>query len=113
MLIRDIIEAKREKVQAIAKALKAELGKVQAIAKALKAELGKVQAVAKKLKAELREKYLESLSEEDREGVLKRERERERERKKKLGKKRTILDIANEEAEEVEEVFPWEETSNS
>ena len=65
----------------------------------------KVQAEAEALKAERREKYLESLSEEDREDVLERERERERERELKPGKKRTILDIAMEEDEEV---FPWE-----
>ncbi len=122
MLIRNVIEAEREKVQAEAKALK----------------------------AERREKYLESLSAEDREDVLKRERERKREdvlegerekerisrevtklqekreyeRMPEPGKKRarklaqkskgqpqSILDLFNkepEEPEEVEEVFPWE-----
>ena len=67
----------------------------------------KAQAEASAQEIERREKYLESLSEEDREDVLKRERERERKRKFKPGEKRTILDIANEEAE----VFPWEGTS--
>ena len=116
-----------------------------------KAEREKIEDEAK---AKRREKYLESLSEEDREDVLKRERERkwkredvlERERERERiyredvqlqekreyermpepgekrarklaqepkGQKQSILDIINEEPEEPEEVFPWEEISNS
>ena len=48
-----------------------------------------------KIEAERRKKYLESLSEDDREDVLAREGNRERKRERK-------------EAEEPEEVFPWE-----
>ena len=70
MRISDIIEAKREKVRA------------EAIAEAIA------------LKAERRRKYLEALSEEEREDVLERELERERDR--------TILERVEEDS------FPWE-----
>ena len=80
------------------------------------------------LKAERREKYLESLSEEDEEDVLAREwnRERKREREEEeyqewrkdgMRPTTTILDYIKEPKEpeeievEVEEVFPWERVS--
>ena len=82
------------------------------------------EAERKAREAERKEKYLESLSEDDREDVLAREgnRERKRERKeaeyqkwRKAGSpgSQTILDMIKEpeepeKPEEPEEVFPWE-----
>ena len=77
MRISDIIEAEREKVRA---------------------ERERVRAEARALKAERRRKYLEALSEEEREDVLERELERERERERD----RTILERVEEDS------FPWE-----
>ena len=81
-----------------------------------------LQPVADQRKAERKEKYLESLSEDDREEVLAREGNRERKRERKEAEYQkwrkdghpgstTILDMIKEEPkkpEEVEEVFPWE-----
>ena len=80
------------------------------------------EAERKAREAERREKYLESLSEEEREDVLARERNRDREREreeadyqkwKKAGMPGgatilTMIEEKPEKPEEPEEVFPWE-----
>ena len=78
MVISDIIRAEKEKREKVEDEAEAEEEKIQA-------ERRKVEAEAR---AERREKYLESLSEEDREDVLAREGNRERKREDVLERER-------------------------
>ena len=80
------------------------------------------EAERKAREAERREKYLESLSEDDREDVLAQERNRERKRERKEAEYQkwrkagmpggatilTMIEEQPEKPEEPEEVFPWE-----
>ena len=78
MRISDVIRAEKEKREKVEDKAEAEEEKIQA-------ERRKVEAEAR---AERREKYLESLSEEDREDVLAREGNRERKREDVLERER-------------------------